>query len=216
MKQSKTLLLGILSGLLCAAAVFLFMQSVQGEAVAARAEALSRYGGEQIEVCVATRDIAPGENIDASNVATKLWLVDLLPEEAIGSFSDISGKQVASSIYAGEVVSLRRFETERKDFEPPEGLSVLSVPAQDVQSIGGNLKAGMSIDVYATGTSTDLVAHNVLVLATNVEAVNEEAENSLSWVTLALPPESVQEVITASQTMELYFVLPGNTTEGGS
>lgn len=34
----------------------------------ARAEALERYGGDQVEVCVAKRDLAAGEVVDASAV----------------------------------------------------------------------------------------------------------------------------------------------------
>ena len=52
---------GIACGVLCAACVLAYLTSVRGEADAARAEALARYGGEQVEVCVARRDVAAGE-----------------------------------------------------------------------------------------------------------------------------------------------------------
>ena len=38
---------------------------VRGEAERARADALARYGGDQVEVCVAKRDIAAGETVDS-------------------------------------------------------------------------------------------------------------------------------------------------------
>ena len=73
MKRSRTTIIGIACGLACAACVFAYAQGVRGEADAARAEALARYGGEQLEVCVAKRDIAAGESVDASAVETRGW-----------------------------------------------------------------------------------------------------------------------------------------------
>lgn len=216
MKKTKTLIWGIASGLLCALAVFLYMHEVKSEAEAARAEALSRYGGEQIEVCVAQRDIAVGEKIDSSNVTTKLWVADLLPEDAVSSLSDVAGKQVTSPILSGEVVSDKRFQASEQEWEVPEGLSVLSVPAKDIQTVGGSLCAGMYVDVYSTGTSTNLLAQNILVVTTNVDSEEKSSGSSISWVTLALKPESVQEIVAASQKTELYFVLPGSEEKENS
>lgn len=208
MKRSKMLLLGAASGLLCALAVFLYLQNVQGEAAQARAEALARFGGEQLEVCVALRDIAPGERIDSSNVAMRLWVAELLPGRAIRSFNDIAGMQVTSSIFTGEVLCEKRFVKEVSGFEAPEGLSVLSVSAKEVQTVGGSLCAGMKVDVYATGTTTVLLAHDVLVVGTSHEEAQGKAFDRAGWVKLALRPEAVQEIIAASQKTDLYFVVP--------
>ncbi len=93
MKRSRTTIIGIACGLACAACVFAYAQGVRGEADAARAEALARYGGEQLEVCVAKRDIAAGESVDASAVETRLWVADLLPAEAFRSSDDVVGKK---------------------------------------------------------------------------------------------------------------------------
>lgn len=208
-RKSKSLIAGVVCGLICACAVFIYTQGVRSEVDIARAEALSRYGGEQIEVCVALKDIAVGEKVDASNTVTKLWVADLLPANAVQALSSISGKQVTSNILAGEVISEERFADHATEWSVPHGLCALSVPAKDIQTIGGSLVAGMEVDVYATGTSTELLAENVLVVTTNIDG-EEGAGSSISWVTLALDPEQVQEVIAASQKMELYFVLPGS------
>lgn len=213
MKRSKTLIVGILCGLVCAVAVFLYTQGVKADADESRAEALERYGGEQIEVCVALRDIAVGEKIDATNTTTKLWVADLLPADAIRSFSEVSGREATSPILSGEVLSEKRFLDSEKTWDVPVGLCVLSVPAKDVQTVGGSLVAGMKVDVYATGASTDLLAEEVLVITTNTDG-DESSGSSVSWVTLALEPETVQEIITASQKLELYFVLPSGSEEG--
>lgn len=207
--KSKSLVISIVCGLICASAIFLYMQGIRAEADTARAEVLSRYGGEQVEVCVASKDISVGEKVDASNITMKSWVADLLPADAVQSLSSISGKQATSTILAGEAISEKRFAEQDSGWSVPDGLAALSVPAKDVQTVGGSLVAGMEVDVYATGTNTELLAKNVLVLTTSTS--NEEGSgSSISWVTLALGSEQVQEVITASQKMELYFVLPGS------
>ncbi|MCL1798648.1 MAG: Flp pilus assembly protein CpaB [Eggerthellaceae bacterium] len=216
MKRPKTIIGGILCGLVCAVSVFLYTQSVQSEAATARAEALARYGGEQLEVCVATRDIPVGDMVDGTNVTVRLWVADLLPEDAARSFTDISGRQATSTILAGEVVSMKRFEESISTVDVPVGLSALSVPAKDVQTIGGALCAGMCVDIYATGVSTDLLAENILVISTSAESSEKKAGASISWVTLAVKPGSVEEIIAASQKMELYFVLPGSAEKGSA
>lgn len=209
MRKSKSLIAGIVCGLICACAVFLYLQGVRSEVDAARAEALSRYGGEQVEVCVALKDIAVGEKVDATNTTTKLWVADLLPTDAVQAVSTVSGKQATSTILAGEVISEKRFVGHEDEWSVPEGLCALSVPAKDIQTIGGSLIAGMKVDVYATGANTERIAEDVLVVTTNIDG-EEASDSSISWVTLALEPDQVQEIIAASQKMELYFVLPGS------
>ena len=60
MAINKTKWGALACGLCCALCVALYLASVRGEVDAARAEALERYGGDQVEVCVAKRDMAAG------------------------------------------------------------------------------------------------------------------------------------------------------------
>ena len=213
MRRKKTVVIGVISGVLCAVFVLLYLQNVAGEAQSARAEALSRYGGEQIEVCVAKRDIAAGETIDANAIETKLWVADLLPQDAVQSSDEVIGKQASSSILAGEVISLARFKGESYTLDVPEGLTAVSVPARDVQAVGGAIEAGMKVDIYATGnTTTVAIAENVLVLSTSASvAAKGESTGEVSWITLAVEPDMVQELVAAAQTTDLYFVLPADS-----
>ena len=64
--------------------------------------------------------------------------------------------------------------------------------------------------MYATGSAgTALIAHSVLVLATNASSSSKSGADSVSWVTLALDPANVQEIVSVAQGSELYFTLPG-------
>lgn len=207
------LIAGAVCGVLCAVCVFAYSATVRSEADSARAEAMQRYGGEQVEVLVATKDIYPGESVDVSNCQTKTWLSDLLPSDCVTSFDDARGKQVTSLVVAGEAISSRRFETGGSGIEVPQGYVALSVPAEDVQAVGGSLSKGDVVDVYATGSQTSCIGKHISVLATNVDHSNS-AKAKVSWVTLAVPADQSQEFVTASQSMDIYFVLPANEQGG--
>lgn len=213
MRKKKTLIFSVLCGLVCAACVLLYTQGVRGQAEAARVQAMAEYGGQQVEVCVAKTDIAAGEVLSAGSIETRTWLADMLPAGAVTNAQDVVGKQLSSSILAGEVVSTARFGTVNSAIEVPAGTSALSVPAKEVQAVGGAISPGSLVDVYVTGDSTtQVVAQNVQVLATG-QALQESSSSttsngSTSWVTLAVKPAQVQELVAAAARAQLYFVLP--------
>lgn len=202
MRSKAPFFIALLCGIGCAAAVLAYTSMVQAEAVAMRNEALQRYGGDQVEVCVATRDIAPGEEIHESNTTTREWLVDLLPAHACESFDEIAGKQVTSAVVEGEVLSQQRFEGESTSIKVPAGLQAVSVELGDAQAVGGMLQAGSIVDVYAAGTTTELLVSQVLVTAIEPGATGSKR------VTLAVSPEYVQQIIATTQQATLYLVLP--------
>ena len=103
-RRKTTVAASIACGVLCAACVVAFMQGVRGEAEAARAEALARYGGEQLEVCVATRDLPAGQAIAAGDVELKMWVADLLPSDAAQTIEEVEGRVPSTPIMEGEVV----------------------------------------------------------------------------------------------------------------
>lgn len=211
MKQRQMTIVAVACGVVCAACVALFMASVQGEADSARAEALARYGGEQVEVYVAARDIVAGERVDLSAVETKLWVADLLPDNAVQDTSDVVGKTVTSSIFKGEVITQKRFDADHGMLDIPAGKQAVSVPAKAVQAVGGAIQAGMSIDVYSSGDSaTTALASNVSVLDSSVGSSGSLSGDN-GWITLAVDPDKVQEIIAASNKTTLYFTLPGES-----
>lgn len=210
MKQRRLTVVAIACGMLCAACVAVFLWSVQGEADAARAEVLSRYGGDQVEVCVATRDVAAGERLDASAVETKLWVADLLPEGAVSDAALVVGRTATTSILKGEVIVEKRFQEGQGTLDIPQGMQAVSVPAKAVQAVGGAIRPGMVVDVYSSGSSgTIALAQGVIVLAASVGESGSLVSNDTGWITLAVAPERVEEIIAASSKTSLYFALPG-------
>lgn len=212
--NKKALIGGAICGLVCALCVFAYTYLVYQDADNARAEAMERYGGEQVEVLVATRDLYPGETLDSSNTETKLWVSDLLPEGCITKAEDGWGKQLTSFVIKGEAISTRRFESETSDIDIPAGKVAITVPAEDVQAVGGALSAGNMVDVYATGVDTTCLGEDILVLATNASSSEgSSTKSSISWVTIAVDPDKVQEYVAASQELQIYFVLPSGVDD---
>ena len=215
MKRKVTIGVSLACGLVCAACVGVYVHGVEAEAEEARTEALERYGGEQLEVCVATCDLAPGEVIEESDVEMTLWLADLLPEDAVCDLDEAVGQTVSTTILSGEVISSRRFGEVGSDLEVPEGKVAVSVPAEDVQVVGGAVGAGTLVDMYATGSSaTSLLAEDVYVLATSTGEAEDDSDEELNWITIAVSPELAQSVVAAAQATELYFTIPAEDGEG--
>lgn len=210
-KRNKSMLIGLACGLGCALCVGLYTMQVDEQVHAAQAEMLAKYGGDQIDVCVARHDIPAGQVISESDIETKTWIASLLPQNAITDRTNAVGKQVGSTILAGEVISPSRFGLESADIEVPDGFSAISVPIKDVQAVGGALKPGMVADVYATGAnSTSRIATSVLILATST--TSDSASSQGAWITLAIKPARAEEMVSAAQNLELYFVLPSAST----
>lgn len=213
MRTKRTVIAGLACGVVCAVAVVCYTQSVQAEARQERDAALAEYGGEQVEVCVASRDLLEGETISEDMVATEPWLVDLLPEGTSGSFEDLVGKRLSSPVLEGEPISSKRFEDGSEGLAVPEGMTALSLPTTPANSAGGRLCAGSLVDVYATGdSSTSLLVSGATVLEAGAQA---SSATGVSWVTVAVEPDRVQELVDASRRTELSFVLPGAVEGGG-
>lgn len=208
MKRKALFILSLASALVCAFAVYTYTDQVRLEADQQRDEALSRYGGEQVEVCVATKDIAAGESISSDNVTTKQWLVDLLPEDAVSSVDELAGQQATSSIVAGEVISKRHFDGASLNIDVPEGLQAVSIEVEEAQAVGGALEAGSIVDVYAVGSSdTSLLASKVYVASAG------NSSGTRTRVTLAVEPDLVEQLIAATQNSQLYLTLPSQRNE---
>lgn len=207
-EKNKKLLIGCLCGLISAALVGVYVTGVHAEVNDARKEALARFGGEQVQVCVAKHDIAAGQTISDSDVEERLWVTSLLPADAVIERGEAVGRQVGSTILSGEVISQARFGSENSAIDVPEGKYAVSVPARDVQAVGGALVPGTKTDVYCIGSSgATRLASNVVVLASSATK-DVKAKTSDAWITLALAPSRVREIIQAAENQTLYFALP--------
>ncbi|MDR1713488.1 MAG: Flp pilus assembly protein CpaB [Coriobacteriales bacterium] len=224
-KTRKRLIVSLLCGLAAALAMALYASGIRAEAAQSRQSALAAYGGEQVEVFVATRDIAVGETLSSENASRMIWLAALLPAETLMSDTEVYGQTVAVPILANEPISAAKLGSVAAPVTVPEGYCAVSIPSEDVLAVGGAIHPGAIVMVYSAGAdAVSLIAANTLVLATSNgnEALaqgstdifgNSTTTKALSWVTLAVTPEQVQELIAASRGRSLYLVLPGAGVE---
>ena len=220
-QSKKRLVLALFCGVLAATAMIWYVSGVKAEATQSRQQALRSYGGEQVEVFVATRNIAVGETLTSANVSSQLWLSDLLPAGALGNQSDVFGQTVTVPLLMNEPVIAAKLGELKAPVCVPDGLCAVSIPSEDVLAVGGAITAGSYVTVYAADSKTvELIAEEVLVLETSNGAYSSSDLNSglfgssssrpkLTWVTLAVDPEIAQELIAASSTRRLHLVLPG-------
>ncbi|MGI6216152.1 MAG: Flp pilus assembly protein CpaB [Coriobacteriales bacterium] len=218
----KRLLAGVICGVVAAVLVFLYVSDVRAQAMSVREDAIEEYGGETAEVCVASHDIAAGQTLSESDVSMKTWVVDLLPEGAATDASNVVGETASVPIYANEPILTSKLGDPGSMMSVPDGLCAVTVPSEDVNAVGGAIRSGSLVNVYASDSSSvRLLGENILVLETsnstssseNSQAVFGDVSNrsSISWVTLAVTPESVEELISASRKDDLYLVLPGSS-----
>ncbi len=217
----KRLIISIACGLGAALLMTWYAFDIRAQATSLRQEALTAYGGEQVEIFIATRDIAVGETLNAGNVSAQSWLADLLPTGALTEQSQVYEKTLVVPLLENEPVVAAKLGELATPVSVPDSLCAISVPSEDVCAVGGAITAGSEVNVYAASDSkVTLLGQSVLVLETSngsrMEAQSSSGlfgsvstRNQLSWVTLAVEPERVQEYLAASRDDWLYLVLPG-------
>lgn len=178
----------------------------------ARAAAIQQYGGERVPVLVATKTIPIGGTVDESNATVQEWLVDFLPQgQAAQSHEQLEGLVAQSEIRVNEPILLERVGDGSSRITVPDGLAAASVASDDVLAVGGAIRAGSVVDVYVEAASGEItmIGERILVLETSTS--DDAGDKQISWVTLAVTPSSVSELISASARGTIHFVLPGNS-----
>ena len=215
-KRHRQMLVAGVAAIIAVACVFAYTASVRSEASMARAEALERYGGERVEVAVATRDISVGTTIDAGSVAMREWLVDLLPQGSPAtSLDQVVGQVAQVDIARNEPVLSTRVGQGTSRIAVPQGLEAVSVSSDDVLAVGGAIKAGSLVDVYVEAAQGKITRLGEKILVLETSSAQEGSDEKITWVTLAVTPDSVSELIYASAKGTIHFALPGASAQGG-
>ena len=209
--QKRQLAVGAVCAAVAVAAVFAYTATVSSEAATKRQAAIDRYGGEQAQVMVATQDIGAGTPLGTSNVMQVSWLTDLLPRaEVAEELDELFGLVAEQDIKEGEPIVMDRVGDGSSRISVPAGLEAVSVASDDVLAVGGSVQEGSFVDVYVeTGEGRiALLGKKILVLETSA-AVDQGSSAAIAWVTLAVTPESVSELLSASCKGTIHLVLPG-------
>lgn len=211
-KQRKQALIAGACGIIAALCVFAYTATIQSEASMARVSAIRSYGGERAEVLVANKTIPIGGTIDESNTSVQEWLVDFLPQgQAAQSYEELQGLVAQTEIRVNEPVLLERVGDGSSRITVPDGLAAASVASDDVLAVGGAIRAGSVVDVYVEASSGEITMLGEHILVLETSTLEDSKEKQISWVTLAVRPSSVSDLLAAASKGTIHFVLPGNS-----
>ena len=202
------LALSVAAGVLVLVLVSWHGSSIRAEAERERQELLAAYGGDVVNVCVASRDIAAGDVLDEGDVQMEEWIAGLLPTGAATSIEDVVGKRATSSVPARAVLCPVYFQERAGALEVPEGMVAVSVPADPAHAVGGSIAPGDTVDVYLAGSGLADRICRATVIDTSAEQAGGAAAE-LSWVTVAVEPERVPELLAATAKGSVSLVVPG-------
>ena len=213
--QRKQLVAGIVCAVLAVAAVFAYTATVSNEAASKRQAAIEKFGGEQTKVVVAKQDISTGSAFTNANTQVETWLVDLLPSADVAVSADqVEGLIAQADIKEGEPIVLSRAGDGNARINVPAGLEAVSVSSDDVLAVGGSVQTGSFVNVYVETAKGKVVllGKKILVLETSAY-VDAKSSEAITWVTLAVTPESVSELLEASCKGTIHLVLPGGQAQ---
>lgn len=195
----------LLAAVLCA----LYGQHVQDEANRVRSEALERYGGEVVSLVVATEGLEAGDVVDRSNVAERDWLADLAPTDAVIGLDSVMGSEVTVPVAEGVPLTALNFRDGTEAVEVPDGRVALSIPVTDKLGLPAATASGTTLAAYeVSDEGARLVTEDAQVL--RVPGEQTGVSLSLGAVTLAVRPEDVAQVLSASAQGSLRLALPAD------
>lgn len=216
MRKKSRVVLSVACGAFAVALSVAYADAAKGEAEAARAEALERYGGEVTSLVVARTGLSAGDVVSQADVEVREWLSDLAPEGALGSIDDVVGYRLTSAVAAGSPLSEVDFAALVGTLEVPEGRVAVSVHLSDKTGVTGPLAAGSRLLAYEVGESGPaLISGDVTVVGTGVQSSVQTS--SASTLTLAVEPDDVTRVLMAAADGTLRLAVPaeGVGSSGG-
>ena len=195
------LVLALLCALAAGGAFVAYADGVRAEADRVRSEALARYGGEVVELAVATRTLEVGTVVGAGDVEMREWLADLAPEGAITSLDDVLGAEVTVPAAKGAAVTGLNFRG---------AASSADVPVTDKLGIPREVAAGARVVGYRVGEGgSSLVAAEMVVISASVG----QGMTGTQSVTVAALPDDVTALLAASSSGELRLVMPADDVD---
>lgn len=190
--------------LLC---VLAYGNAVRAEAQAEKTEAMAKYGGEVTKVVVATSTLEPGDNVNASKAEEKEWLVELIPEGAFNSLTELDGKTLGTPVAKGSPICSVNIRGNDDGMEVPSGKVAIAVPLNERIGITSSVEIGSNLAAYKVSEGrTYLLSSNVVVLSvpTTSSSTNKGA------ITIAVPLADVADIMSAASDSSLRLVRPAD------
>ena len=144
----------VLAGLGLAGFAFWSTQQYAQEQVQAERARLLPQGG-LAEVLVAARDLFAGEKLSAETLAVRQVPSQWILPDSLGpaDFDAVNQVLIASSLKAGHPLTmthLRQLTAAKSSLQLEPGFRAISIPVDEVSSIGGLIQPGDRIDLWAS------------------------------------------------------------------
>lgn len=177
------------------------------------------------QVVMAREDIPARTVIQEDMLELRDMPVDAVPRGAMMSTNDVVGQPAASTIYAGDVVTLSKLVKEKRTTgfvgEIPDNCRAVSVGITEITGVAGFAKPGDYVDVILvekgnSGATSRFLLKNVLLLGINQDATQEKdsgktdkpkAKSKPAIATLALQPDDMLQLVSAAAVGEIYLAL---------
>ncbi|WP_322151239.1 SAF domain-containing protein [Paratractidigestivibacter sp.] len=211
-RRFKILLSGAFA-VLTAGLCLLYGQEVRADAERQRSEVLERFGGETVRLIVATDSLEAGDTVSRQNVSEKEWVADLAPEGALTSLDDAVDRKVTVPVVAGAPLTELNFRDEAQMPEVPAGYIAVQVPVTEKLGLPDAVPAGSRLVAYeVSDDGTKVVSADIRVLLAASASSSAMSRGSLS---VAVKPDFVAAILTASAEGSLRLVLPADDVESG-
>jgi pilus assembly protein CpaB len=147
--RGLTLIVSVLLAAVAAGAVFMYVRGVQEE---------SRAEQERVPVIVAKQDIPPGSDLNTLISAGAFTTAEVprtvLIRGVVTSLEQLQGQETSSPILAGEQISSARLRGEAElgggVLGIPPNHKAVSLPLEAPRALGGVLRTGDHVSIYAT------------------------------------------------------------------
>ena len=199
-----------MAGIIAAVVSYAAISDARREADRVKREAMEQYGGDLIAVCVASREIEPGEKIDEGNTTVTEWASTLLPAGSIEGLSDAVGRTATARIPAHAPLAEAYFEHEEGAVDVPRGMVAVSVASDCEHAVGGAIERGERVDVYTQGDALADKLASAKVIDSNVLSAGG---GDVQWVTLAVRPSEVRELLAATSRGMVTLTVPGDDAD---
>ena len=185
------------------------------------------------QVVIAKEDIPARTVIQEGMLEIKEFPVEAVPRGAMMSMQEIVGQPAASTIYAGDIVTLSKLIVDKSKVgfvgEIPENCRAVSVGVSEITGVAGFAKPGDYVDVILVektnqGATSRFLLKNVLLLGINQDtaqgtdgAKTDKAKTKPATATLALQPDDMLQLISAAAIGDIYLALrPFHTADTGN
>lgn len=224
LRPKQLLILAGIAAVLMFGAIFVGVNALTGKEVVIE-PAAPPPKVETKAVVVAKVNIPARTRIKEEMLQLKDIPVELITGgEPITSIESLKDVQVKVSIFAGDILTVQKVFIDKSEEgftgSIPPNCRAISINVNEVTGVSGFAKPGDKVDLLLVEKSNYSVTTNVLLQNVPLLSVNQQVEgdeifdtaiSNPTIATLALPPQDILKLISASKLGEIYMMLrPSN------